>query len=260
VATGRCTSITARRRTRARVRSFAITARLAGIVDTVAHRLGGSALVAAPATDLGEHVCDLRVHRARAMHEQQRMSNEAPPMSALDAIYQRRAIRAYTSQPVDRATIEKLLDAAIHAPTAIHLEPWAFVVIQNRPLLEHICERAKTLAQTTHGALHRMLADPKFHIFYDAGTLVVICAKPMGPFVTADCWLAAENLMLAATALGLATCPIGFALPALADPELKAELGIPPEVTAIAPIVVGYPASTPPATARRPPEILSWKE
>jgi nitroreductase len=57
----------------------------------------------------------------------------------------------------------------------------------------------------------------------------VICGKPIGPFVAADCWLAAENLMLAATAHGLATCPIGFALAALGDREVKAELGIPPE-------------------------------
>lgn len=188
------------------------------------------------------------------------MTIEPRPLSVLEAIYERRATRAYTPQQVDKPTIMKLLDAAVHAPTAIHLEPWAFVVVQNRPLLERICERSKAIADTPAGAMHRLLADPQFHIFHDAGTLIVICAKPLGAFVTADCWLAAENLMLAATALGLATCPIGFALPALGDPAIKAELGIPPEVTAVAPIIVGYPATTPPATPRRPPQILAWKE
>lgn len=181
-------------------------------------------------------------------------------MSALDAIYQRRATRAYTKERVSKELILQLIDAAVHAPTAMHLEPWAFVVVQNPALLERICERAKAVAQTPRGVEHRLLADPAFHIFYNAGTLIVVCGKPMGPFVTADCWLAAENLMLAATALGLASCPIGFAVPALLDPELKAELGIPADVTPIAPIVVGYPAARPAASPRRAPTILSWKE
>ena len=194
------------------------------------------------------------------------------PMSALDAIYRRRATRAFTPAPVSESTVRELLRAAIHAPTAIHLEPWAFVVVQDRALLKRISDRAKALASGApaegHHELPRtassprtpaMLADPAFNIFYDANTLIVICGKPMGPFVTADCWLAAENLMLAATALGLATCPIGFALAALGDREVKAELGIPSDVTAIAPIIVGAPASAPPATTRREPTILSWR-
>lgn len=74
-----------------------------------------------------------------------------------------------------------------------------------------------------------------------------------GSFVTADCWLAAENLMLAAPAYGLGTCVIGFAVPALADLELRADLGIPPEVLVVAPIIVGVPAATPAPTWRKPP-------
>jgi nitroreductase len=182
------------------------------------------------------------------------------PMSTFDAIYQRRATRAYTQERVSKPTIMKLLDAAVHAPTAMHQEPWAFAVVQNAPLLERICERAKAAARTPRGAAHRLLADPAFHIFYNAGTLIVIGGTSTGPFVAADCWLAAENLMLAATALGLATCPIGFALPALMEPELKAEIGIPTEVTPVAPIVVGYPAAAPAASPRRPPNIVSWKD
>ncbi|HEY6039282.1 MAG TPA: nitroreductase family protein, partial [Kofleriaceae bacterium] len=90
------------------------------------------------------------------------MTTETRPMSVLDAIYERRATRAYTPQQVDKPTIMKLLDAAVHAPTAIHLEPWTFVVVQNRPLLERICERSKLLADTPAGAMHRVLANPSF--------------------------------------------------------------------------------------------------
>lgn len=199
------------------------------------------------------------------------LTPEPSSLSALDAIYRRRATRAFTPARIGEETIRELLRAAVHAPTAMHLEPWAFVIIQDRALLRRISDRAKALAMAPHAEGHRELArrpdtllpamfsDPHFNIFYDASTLIVICAKPMGGFATADCWLAAENLMIAATTLGLATCPIGFAVLALGDPEIKAELGIPHDVTAVAPMIVGVAAGASPPTSRRDPEILSWK-
>jgi nitroreductase len=102
------------------------------------------------------------------------------------------------------------------------------------------------------------LADPGFNIFYDAGTLVVICAAPKNEFVAADCWLAAENLMLAACAAGMGTCCIGFAVPVLNAPDVKTELGIPADVRAIVPIIVGVPRGEALPVPRKAPVILKW--
>ena len=52
---------------------------------------------------------------------------------------------------------------------------------------------------------------------------------------------------------------IGFAVGALNTPTWKMELGIPPEMTAIAPIILGVPAGETPAVPRKQPEIVSWK-
>jgi hypothetical protein len=52
---------------------------------------------------------------------------------------------------------------------------------------------------------------------------------------------------------------IGAAVPALNTPDIKAELGIPDEVTATAPIIVGVPSGETPPTARKEPEVLFWK-
>lgn len=194
-------------------------------------------------------------------------------VSPLDLIYKRHAVRSYTQDPVDDDTIRQLLDAAVHAPTAMHEEPWAFVVVQDRELLRRLSDRAKSmmLAEATpHRELLRApgatadgrhlaaLSDPQFNIFHDAGTVIVICGKAMGQFVPADCWLAAENLMLAACALGLGTCPIGFALPALHAPETKRELGIPDGTDAFAAITVGVPRGATPAVPRKPAQVLKW--
>jgi nitroreductase len=194
--------------------------------------------------------------------------------AVLEAIHGRRAVRSYLPTPIDDATVTALLDAAVQAPTAMHMEPWAFAVIQDRAVLRRLSERAKALLadeairhrellrapglSSSEEHLARMLADPAFNIFYDAGTLIVICAKPRGSFVTADCWLAGENLMLAAFGQGLGSCVIGFAVPLLNTPEVKRELGIPLDVLAVAPIIVGVPAGTTPAVPRKAPEILCW--
>jgi nitroreductase len=186
-------------------------------------------------------------------------------MSAVDAIYARRSVRAYSPKPVAPAVVRRLLDAAVRAPTAVHEEPWCFVVIQDRGLLRRLSDRAKELLPKLEGRIR--LHDGGVHhfetpenVFYDAGTLIVICGKPLGPFVVADCWLAAENVLLAARAMGLGTCVIGLSVAALNTPEWKAELKIPEELTVYAPIIVGTPAGATPAVARREPTVLSWRK
>jgi len=189
------------------------------------------------------------------------------PAAAKNAIYQRRAVRSYLPQKLDAATIHTLLEAAVRAPTAIHEEPWTFVVIQDVGLLKRLSDRAKEffVEEIHHQHLDRgghaldRFKSPDFNIFYNASTLIVICGKPLGPFVVADCWLAAENLMLAACSMGLGTCVIGAAVSGLNSPEMKAELGIPAEVSAVAPIIVGVPSSETPLTSRKEPQILAWK-
>jgi nitroreductase len=188
-------------------------------------------------------------------------------MSAMDAIYHRRSVRDYAPRTIGQAVIRTLLDAAVHAPTAMHEEPCSFAVIQDKNLLNRLSDSVKervrneARASDSPQAKHSLdlVNKPDFHVFYNAGTLIIIYSTFQGPFVAADCWLAAENLMLAACAKGLGTCVIGFAVSALNTLEWKAELKIPPEMTAIAPIIVGVPAGETPPVPRKRPEIVTWK-
>lgn len=195
------------------------------------------------------------------------MTEPKETMSLMDAIYERQSVRSYAPQRVEQAVIRTLLAAAVRAPTAVHEEPWAFVVIQDTEVLKRLSDRAKGLfAEEAHrahldrgGHALEVFTRPDFNVFYNAGTLIMICAKPMGPFVAADCWLAAENLMLAACAMGLGSCVIGSAVSALNSPEIKTEIGISEEVTAVAPIIVGIPSGETPVTSRKEPLVLAWK-
>lgn len=193
-------------------------------------------------------------------------ANEKPHKNIFETILARRSVRAYAPIELDRNTIQNLLEAAVRAPTAMHEEPWAFVVVQNKQLLKQLSDRAKPLfierLHRTHQAgVHAIdtFSNPDFNIFHNAGTLILICAKPSGHFVEADCWLAAENLMLAACAIGLGSCVIGSSVEALNTPEVKAGLNIPAEFNAIAPIIVGVPSGETASTSRRKPLILGWK-
>lgn len=188
------------------------------------------------------------------------LSSHSSSMSVMEAIYRRRAIRSYKPQPLKREDINILLSAAVQAPTAVHEEPWAFAVIQDRDILREISGSAKGMVDVETGKhLSHLLDDPGFNIFYSAGTLIVIYGKPMGPFVVADCWLAAENLMLAACAMGLGSCVIGLAVQALNTPEWKKKLGVSPDMTAYVPMILGVPEGKTPPIPRKEPEIIVWK-
>ncbi len=188
--------------------------------------------------------------------------------NVFEAILARHSVRTYTPDVLDRDTVQTLLEAAVRAPTAMHEEPWAFVVVQDHALLQRLSDLAKPIFveearhRNSQGSSHSFdhFTKPDFNIFHGADTLIVICAKPSSPFVAADCWLAAENLMLTASAIGLGSCVIGSAVAALNIHKVKTELGIPDEYSAIAPIIVGVPSGEAPSTSRKEPLILSWKQ
>jgi nitroreductase len=112
-----------------------------------------------------------------------------------------------------------------------------------------VTERSKRLLET--------FEKPDFNIFYDAGTLILICGRTSSSFYEADCWLAAENLMLAACAMDLGSCVIGSALPILNMAEVKGDLKISKDFTVVAPIILGYPHEKTAPTSRKSPDILA---
>jgi len=181
-------------------------------------------------------------------------------MELMEVIRNRRAVREYTDASIDRTTIERLIEAAILAPSAMNLQPWAFAVLLGRERIEGHAKRAKdwllaSLSQTAYDpSIRHMLEDPQFVLFYHAPGLVVILAKSSGTQSAEDCCLAGENLMLAARNEGLGSCWIGFARPWLDLPGTKAELKVPGHYHVVAPIVLGHPKSWPESHGRKPAE------
>ena len=100
-------------------------------------------------------------------------------MDLKEAIYTRRAVREFTTEAVDQATLRQLIDSAIQAPSAVNEQAWSFSVVRDKAVLARISDQAKAhMVKTPPTGLpsHHFhnLTDPAFDIFYHAQVLIVI--------------------------------------------------------------------------------------
>ena len=167
----------------------------------------------------------------------------------LDNIYQRRSVRDYSDKEVSDEIIKEIIRAGTYAPTAVNKQPWRFVVVKNKQLIEEYDDRAKkaflaAYKDTENPDLVRYvqyLSKPTTRLFYGAPVLILVFASP-DVINDHDCALAAENMMLAAQSLGIGSCWIGLAGGLGYDTEFLKEVGVPEGHKLIAPLIFGYPA------------------
>jgi nitroreductase len=182
-------------------------------------------------------------------------------MELMDAIRNRRAVRDYTDARMERAAIEGVVNAAILAPSAMNLQPWAFAALLDRDRIDAYGRRIKSWLLTNFSqtsldtSLRGLMEQESYSVFHRAPALVLVLAKSPQPQAFEDCCLAAENLMLAARDQGLGTCCIGLARPWLNLPSTKRELGLPEHYEVVVPIILGRPQAWPESHGRHAAEI-----
>lgn len=160
-------------------------------------------------------------------------------MDAMQAILTRRSIRRYTSEPVSDELVDKLLKAAMSAPTAAG-EVWRFVVVRSRSALESV--------QTFH---------PHAQMLKTAAVGIVVCGDPTVEALKGrwllDCAAATENMLIAANSLGLGAVWVGIYPVEERIAGIRDLLGIPGHIVPLSMLSVGYPAEKkePPARFRR---------
>ena len=158
-------------------------------------------------------------------------------MEALEAIYTRRSIRKYTSQPVSEEMIHELLTAAMHAPSAGNEQPWHFIVIRERQTLDAI------------SVFH-----PHGKMLKHAPIAILVCGessleKYKGRWVL-DCSAATQNILLAAHAKGLGAVWVGiYPEPARIEGMRKSVI-MPDCIIPHSLIPLGYPAEHVPQPQR----------
>lgn len=183
----------------------------------------------------------------------------------IDAIKSRRSVRDYLDKQVPEDTVNKVIDAGIHAPTALGLQPWNFVVIKGKDIIKDISDHIKPMVQEhIKDSTEKLAMDLKekmknenFNLFYDAPILILVMHNRNDSLADYDCALCAENMMLAAHSLDLGSCWIGAGAFIQQSPELLDDLDIPHDFKIVAPIILGYPNKIPPAMDRCEP-MVSW--
>jgi nitroreductase len=186
-------------------------------------------------------------------------------MEALEAIMTRRSIRKFENRPIPDEVLEKIIRAGTYAPSALALQPWAFVVVQDQKFLNRVSEYCiPILLSHMKGAhdglsdLFRSLLESKdYSIYYHAPTVIMIIGKTTSRFREIDCSLCAGNIMLAAHALGIGSCWIGSTDVAYTNKELMAGFRIPNGYSPVGTIAFGYPAETPEANEKHPANV-TW--
>ncbi|MEO8525269.1 MAG: nitroreductase family protein [Caldimonas sp.] len=175
----------------------------------------------------------------------------------------RRSIRACHPEPVERALLEDLLWAAVQAPSppVSGETPWALCVLEGVVRIAAYGDRALTYARDHQpaGRLWTWTERPGFKVFWDAPTLVLVCARQANPETPFDCARAGQNLMLAAHARGLGSCWVGAPIRWLRSPGVAEELGLPAGFDAVVAVILGVAAENPEGNPRPRPAI-HWCE
>jgi nitroreductase len=216
-------------------------------------------------------------------------------MNVLSAIEGRKSIRVFKSDPVPREMIEKVLQAAIQAPSSSNQQPWRFIVVTGRKkerltekLLKAYKERTvkydpskgKTIPQEYVEKTRQLFRDIRSYIqetgqpikdfveegsyrFYHAPVAILITMdKCFHRSRLVDIGLSVENLMLSAHALGLGTCALALIL--ACEDVMREELKIPDNQEVILGIALGYPDTSSPlyqfkSSRDELKEMVTWK-
>ena len=157
------------------------------------------------------------------------MENDNP---IINAILQRTSIRTYTDRPVEREHITTMLRAAMAAPSGKNIQPWVFLVVTDHDVLDD-------LADVLPNGL--LLKNAPACIMVGADMFVAEAGTPGLDYWKLDCAAAAENLLLAAGALGLGAVWLGVTPVQGRVRDVKEILRLPAHITPMCLVAVGYP-------------------
>jgi len=175
----------------------------------------------------------------------------------------RRAIRDFQIREVPLSIIKEIIQDTYLAPTARNLQPCRFIIIQDRDVIKMLSDESKKniLSDITQNPaspmkqLESRFRDERFNVFYNAPCLVLFIGPTGAAFLDVDCALTAAYFMFSATSRGLGTCWIGSGMH-IRDRKILDDIGVPVDCQIVAPIIIGYPTSIPPASERHAPDIL----
>jgi len=160
-------------------------------------------------------------------------------MDAIKCIKTRRSITKYKPDKIEKEIIEDIIDCARLAPTANNIQPWEFIVVDNKEIKDQLAEI------TDYGKFIK-----------EAPVCIVVFCKDTKYYLE-DGSAATQNILLAANAYGLGTCWVAGDKKPYAD-KIRKLLNVPEGYKLISLISMGYPAEKPSPSKRALNEVLHW--
>ncbi|OHD15316.1 MAG: hypothetical protein A2086_01595 [Spirochaetes bacterium GWD1_27_9] len=128
----------------------------------------------------------------------------------LEIIKKRRSTRIFLDKPIENESIHTIIEAGCYAPSGYNRQPWFFVVISNKEILDKLSvETKQSLKLSNNEHLQEVGNNPNFHVFYNAPTAILVCGDESDSLYTSHCSVATQNMLLAAESLSIGSCWIG---------------------------------------------------
>ena len=173
----------------------------------------------------------------------------------IEAINNRRSVRAYEEKPIPKVILDKIIKAGNQAPytSMTRSQPWRFVVVQDSAFKKKLLETALPFWKNAIGgmkeaapelydmamSLYNVLDEPKDVIYYNAPAIIFVIGPKTGGAVS--CALACENIMIAAQSFGIGSCYVGFGAMVKGNPEIVQALELTDDEAIYGPVLLGYP-------------------
>ena len=167
--------------------------------------------------------------------------------AVVKTIMERRSIRKYKPQPVEREKMQTIVECGVNAPNAMNRQPWEIRVVDNPDFINGVTELYKKEQP-------KAAEDPNFkNMFRNAPTVVFIGRDVQSGSAEFDCGLLSENMMLAAQSMGIGSCCLGSPAAFMRSPaaaEYLKQLGFSEGYELLYCIAFGYPDEGPAAKPR----------
>ena len=160
-------------------------------------------------------------------------------MDALEAIRKRRSVRNYTGDPIPREDLEKIVDAGRLAASGNNRQPWDFIVVTDREMINKLKVAAQWMDK--------------------AGVIIAVVLDPTSLWWLEDGSAAVENMLIASTALGYGSCWLeGYTLPL--EEKFKELLGVPDEKRLLTLVPIGVPVEWPTREKKPLEAVIHWEK
>ena len=177
------------------------------------------------------------------------MNDSSATQAVIENIMTRTSIRQFTDQPVSKDTLDLIVKAGMAAPSAVNAQPWAFIVVTDREMLDSL------------NAVH------PYSNLKTATAAIVVCGNMEKALEGAgreywvqDCSAASENILLAAHAYGLGAVWCGVYPNPNVLPEVKRVLELPGNIIPLNIITMGYPAQNPEPKDKWNPDNIHYQK